>query len=164
MTDTVPRPARGPLSPAALALRLVCEATSRALWGAAWRPGITELGWRLATEPVDSVTVDDGDESALADARAAFAWWADRGEVWLEETEHGLVELPIAHWIASRVPVEEPVSALEDPNVQLAVASAATRCARCGVEVKVGDTFGLVRIPDGPSGWCCEQCVTGAHT
>ena len=88
MTDTVPRPARGPLSPAALALRLVCEATSRALWGAAWRPGITELGWRLATEPVDSVTVDDGDESALADARAgdgeAWQWLWQTAPEWVQ--------------------------------------------------------------------------------
>lgn len=159
----VPAPVRPPLSPAGSSLSLLCESVCRRWWSEPWRPGITDLAWRLATEPAGSVEVPDVvDDVAVADARVAFAWWADRGEVWLDETDDGLVEMPIPHWIASRTPVEEPVSALEDPNVQLAVATSATRCARCGAAIGSGDTYGLVHVPDGPSGWCCRDCVTGA--
>ena len=158
---SVPPPARTPLTPAAIAFRQLCEATSQRWYGVAWQPGITDLVWRLATEP-GAMPVEDVDPADVADARQAFAWWVDRGEVWLEETDEGLVELPMAHWIASRTPVIEPVSALEDPNVQLAVATNATRCARCGADIEQGDTYGLVQVPDGPSGWCCQTCVIGA--
>lgn len=158
----VPAPARTSLTPPALALRLLCESVCHRWFGAPWHQGITELAWSLATEPADSVVVAGVDPDTVAEARQAFAWWADRGEVWLQETDDGLVELPIPHWIAARTPVEEPVSALEDPNVQLAVATSDTRCARCGVEIGSGDTYGLVQVPDGPSGWCCQRCVTGA--
>jgi len=159
---SVPAPAHAPLSPPAVGLRLLCEAVCRRWFEAPWHPGITELAWALATEPAGTVVVGGVDEAALAEARHAFAWWADRGEVWLQETDDGLVELPIPHWIAGRTPVVEPVSTLEDPNVQLAVATARTRCARCGVVIEVGDTYGLVQVPDGPAGWCCQACVTGA--
>ncbi|MDH4170379.1 MAG: hypothetical protein OEW42_12405 [Acidimicrobiia bacterium] len=160
--SSVPGVAKTALTPPALALRLLCEAVSRRWFGADWKTGITDLAWRLATEPTGSVSVEGVAPADLAAGRQAFAWWADRGEVWLEETDAGLVELPIPHWIAARTPVEEPASALEDPNVQLAVATAATQCARCGAPIAVGDTYGLVQMPDGPSGWCCHDCVTGA--
>ncbi len=81
--------------------------------------------------------------------------------MWLVEAEDGLRELPIPHWIAMQTPVEEPASALADRNVQLAVAMSPTRCARCGAEIEIGDPFGLVKLPGGPGGWCCQECVVG---
>ncbi len=134
------------------------------IWGTPWHPGVTELGWRLATEPVGAVDLGPGIDTAMgsvAEARTALAWWVEHGEMWLTESPDGLSELPIPHWIASRTPVEEPASALADPNVQLAVSTRETRCARCGTDISIGQTFGLVRVPNGPAGWCCEPCVIG---
>ncbi|NNE74041.1 MAG: hypothetical protein HKN26_10280 [Acidimicrobiales bacterium] len=153
------------LSPPALALRQLLEGISQRLFGAPWHPGITTLGWRLAVEPVGSVTVTTAaGPEAVAEARQALTWWAESGEVWLVETPDGLHELPIPHWIASLTPIEEPTSALADPDVQLSVAMNDTRCARCGAEINVGDTYGLVEVPGGARGWCCQDCVVGAAT
>ena len=58
MTTVVPGSARTPLTPPALALRALCEATCQRLWAVTWRAGITELAWLLATEPVGTVAVD----------------------------------------------------------------------------------------------------------